>query len=876
MTHAGPIRRSDRSGARRRPDTDGQVEVAEPALRGFLPMAPVIASPTVLRRSPVTAAQPSAAKSGPVTVIRRRSALTTKDIIGVVRGMPKFKEKLGESFRDETVQQRVEETLRAYKAHIAKKKDEDVDIRDAMMLSTALERIAHQFAEELNDPSVTAELMPKMFQVFEQDIGAKLKKKRGMGSTTTRTRVLGLAKALSGGDPVTQYMHREINKTVAAQQIIDMASKDKALTPAKVLELMSERWQAAMSTYTKDQQKALVKDAAGDFNRAEAHGEYSPEFFKRMFGTETPTWDTGAKGEADSLTLTADAQQMLDALKAEVANPTAVQAVTPRNGVTEGQERHLAELERTEAGMGSVDADFLALFEERYNMTAGASRQLLADIQQFLRTDMKLTITVNLEGWFGTDTAPKAPRQMFAPAVSAKDTTKLKDLFNKVTKEKIEHIPTWDDSKVDAASARGESYLRFRHWKDQLMTGLQGLSSGEMASFGSGNITWDTAKGSDTAAGYGSNYYGDLHFVLDRTRFGSRIVYTAGDHGEPRRDPMFALHDFTGDGMGRTWLRKIKDLALLDNVVNAVRTKAALVGVGLKLEFQVFGGIDMLNDVTEVWLASKHSAAALQRVQAFYQGKNVNVQVVGAAPPGTLEGGAGNLDQGLVQQLRPLVAYGEGMDAQGKQDLADARTADFQRGPMEGLYRDLLASCIVLSSGLARNATAIRGHLEPGDDVVLQRAKTELNKMWNGVLGKLANVDPALVRRLTDQVKRANDAVDAAIQVGNNGAQGQGRTGPGCTGPGRTGPGSQPRCRGAAGRRWWRPAGSARAYRTDAQTTAHSGPELTTESSRSDSVQSGRPSGFSRRDGRREGHRSAPGPALVTSSRFACHPDQPA
>jgi hypothetical protein len=696
------------------------------------------------------------------TVIRRRSALTTKQIVSALSSIPKFKEKMGESFRDITVRERIEQTLRAYKAHMAKKNDEDVDIRDAMMLSTALERIAHQFAEELNDPSVTQELMPKMFEVFEADIGAKLKKKKGMGKSAVRGNVVALAKALSGGDPVTQYMHREIRKDVAAQQIIDMAGEHKDLTPMKVFDLMSERWQAALSTYTKDQQKSLVKDPVGDFNRAEAHGEYSPEFFKRMFGSETPTWEAGGQGEGDSLKLTPDAQQMLDALKAEITTPTARGAVNPRAGVTEGQERHLAELEKAETSMASTDSDFLTLFADRYSLTGAASRLLLTDMQQFLRTDMKLTITVNLEKWFGTDVAPKTPNQMFAPAVSKKNTTQLKDLFDKVTKENIEHIPTWDDTGL-GASARGPSYLRFRHWKDQLMTSLQGLSTGEMASFGAGNITWDTAKGSDTAAGFGTNYYGDMHFVLDRTKFGSRIVFTAGDHGEPRRDPMLALHDLCGDGMGRTWLKKVKDLALLDNVVNAVRTKAPLVGVGLKLEFQVFGGIDMLNDVTEVWLASKHSAQALQRVQAFYVGKPVNVQVIGAAPPGTLEGGAGNLDQGLVQQLRPLVAYGGGLGAQGKQDLADARTAKVKSGPMEGLHRDLLGSCIVMSSGLERDAIAIRGHLEPGDEAVLTKAKTELNKMWAAVRPQLDEVDAGLVKRLTDQIKAANDAVDAAI-----------------------------------------------------------------------------------------------------------------
>lgn len=708
-------------------------------------------------------------RPGPGTAIRRRTALTTKRIVSALQGIPQFRAKMGEKFRDELVRERIEQTLRAYKAHVATKKDEDVDLRDAMMLSAALERIAHQFAEELNDPSVTSTLMPQMFEIFEADIGAKLKKKRGMRNNAVRANVLALAKALSGSDPVTQYMHREIRKEVAAQQIITMADKHADLTPAKVFDLMSERWQAALSTYTRDQQKAVVKDAAGDFNRAEAHGEYSPEFFQRTFGSQEPTWQAGAAGGAESLALTGDAQRLLDDLRTEVANPTRQVAVTPRAGVTEGQERHLAQLEANEATMSPVDSDFLTLFNERYNLTAAASRRLLADIEHFLSTDMKLTITVNLEKWFGTDTAPRTPRPMFAPAVSAKDTTQLQDLFNKTTTKTIEHLPTWDDSNL-GASARGPSYLRFRHWKDQLMTGLQDLSSGEMASFGSGNITWDTVKGSDTAAGFGTNYYGDLHFVLDRAKFDSRIVFTAGDHGEPRRNPLLALHDLCGEGKGRTWLRSVRDLAVIDNVVNAVRSKLPLAGLGLKLEFQVFGGIDMLNDVTEVWLARTHSSEALERVQAFYRGKRVLVQALGAAPPGTLEGGGGNLNEGLVPQLRPLVAYGGGLSPEEHNDVVGTRTAEID-GATASIYRDLLASCIVMSIGLRRHADAIRGHLEPGDSEALTKARNDLNKRWTTLESHLKKVDSKFVTRVTDRVAQANSAVDAALQGGQEGEE---------------------------------------------------------------------------------------------------------
>ncbi|NLG47593.1 DUF4157 domain-containing protein, partial [Gordonia sp. (in: high G+C Gram-positive bacteria)] len=469
------------------------------------------------------------------TVRRARTALTTKQVVSIVDKIPQLRNKLSSTDRTETVRSRIEASLRAYKAHMAKKQDEDVDLRDAMMLSTALGQIARAFAEELNDPSVAATLMPSLFDAFETEIGAKLRRKKRAMKTPARKNVLALTKALSGGDPVTQYMHREIRKEVAAQQIITMASADPGLTPVKVFELMTERWEAAMSTYTPDQQLKTVKDPAGSFNRAEAHGEYSKYFFEKTFGSDTPTWQAGGAGGAEQLTLTADAAKNLADLRAEVLAPTQQTAVQPRAGITTAnQERHLAGLEQAEAALGSVDNDFLTVFADRYLLTSAAAQKLLADVKTFLSQDMKLTITVELGKWFGSDAAPKTPNRKFAPATARKDTTALAKLFGKPgVAGTVDHLPTWDDTGL-GASARGPSYLRFRHWKDQLMTGLQNMSGAEMASFGAANINWETVKGGDDRAKPGTNYYGDLHFVLDRSKFANRIVFTATDHGEPR------------------------------------------------------------------------------------------------------------------------------------------------------------------------------------------------------------------------------------------------------------------------------------------------------------------------------------------------------
>ncbi|WP_051265562.1 eCIS core domain-containing protein [Nakamurella lactea] len=701
-------------------------------------------------------------------VIRRRTGLTTKDVVSIISSVPQLKSRLATVLQDErmkalqpdkgvSVQTRIETTLRSYKEHMAKKKPgEDVDLRDAMMLSTALGGIARVFAEELNDPSVTTQLLPLLLQTFEDEVGQKLKKKRRSGNKASRDSVMQLTKALSGGDPVTQYMHREIRKEIAAEQIAAMAAA-AGLTPLKILELMTERWQAAMSSYRADQQQAVVKDKAGSFNRAEAHGEYSPYFFERTFGSATPDWEAGGAGGADKLKLTADADQKLAELKAEVTAPSPVTAVNPRAGVTERQERHLAEVERAEAAAPSVDASLLALLADRYLLLPGAAQTLLADIKQFLRHDMKLTVTVNLEGWFGTDAEPKKPSPKFAPANAARATTELKTLFGKpAAAGSITHLPTWDD-KFDPTAARGASYLRFRHWKDQLMTGLQDMSGAEMASFGGGNINWETVKGTDNRDNFGANYYGNLHFVLDRTKFASRIVYTAGDHGEPHRDPLLALYDLCTDGKGRTWLKDVKNIAVLDNVVNAVRTKAPLYGMGMKLEFQVFGGINMKKDVEEAVLAPQLGDEALKRVKRFYRGTSVAVRRLKDAPLGGLTGGDGGEFGDVPEFVRVYLAHGDDLDRKQQKTVADVRA----EAKLNTFNQNLLVGAFTLAATTKNTAISLNGRLGADDIKTLKGALAKARKMLGAV--DKSTVDDELSGRVADEVAAAAKALVQAM-----------------------------------------------------------------------------------------------------------------
>ncbi|HEY3737001.1 MAG TPA: DUF4157 domain-containing protein [Jatrophihabitans sp.] len=626
----------------------------------------------------------------------KRTALTSKEVMTIVGRIPQLKQKFGDESQSpsllekHTLEQRIDESLHAYKNHIAKKKDEDIDVRDAMMLSMALGGIASAFAEQINDPSAIAEVMSALMAAFETEVGNSLKKeKRSLrNSAKSFDRVMKLTGAMMQGDPVKQYMHREIGVAKAAKQIVSMAraAGDPKIDAEAMLGLMTERFEAEMSTYTEKQRKGSEYDQGFGFNLSESYGIYSKNFFDRTFElsgtTKDVQWESGGKGEGESLKLTEDAEKMLADLRAavkqaEAARPRVVnfkgRQVDPNDpnsgNLTEGQEEHLSTLEQTEKGMDLAKPEerFVAVLSERYLKTKDEAGVLAERIKTYVREEMPLTLTVNMARWFGDDTTQRTPDRAkgettFTPATAGTQTTDVSTLFGKQPQQQqvLTHLQTWDDK--GPGGARGARYLRFRKWKDQLMTGLQDLTKQEMPTFGAGNVTWESNRGgqSEFAEKHATNYYGDLHFVLDPAKIRHRMVFTARDHGEPRRDPFLGLLDLIGispdsKGTGRTQLKDVEYAAVLDNLVNAIGAKIPIVGLGLVFEFQVFGRVDILKEVKEVYVPPIHSDTIFNHVQQFYQGSGVTVVRMKPPVEDQIPGGdgdqMGNLDKGLLQQI---------------------------------------------------------------------------------------------------------------------------------------------------------------------------------------------------------------------------------
>jgi hypothetical protein len=278
---------------------------------------------------------------------------------------------------------------------------------------------------------------------------------------------------------------------------------------------------------------------------------------------------------------------------------------------------------------------------------------------------------------------------------------------------------------------------------------LRDLQSDEMAVFGAANSTWEGARGSDTPTEHGTNYYGDFHFVLDRDKVKDRTVYTATDHGAPRRDPMLTLNDFAFGGKGLTWLKDVKRVSMLDAVVNAVRLKTALYGMPLLFEVQIFGGVNIKTDVKELHLSYKVSDTTEQNIRQFYQGTTVAISKIDSNPPvGRVfsPGGLTDLD------ALAMVAAGHGAGPERQQFEADtARVTDqMTRTPVRVAYG--------LALYIEQAATQGRGGLTAQDIGVLDKSLLRMKAM--GKAG--ATLPDDIKRNLSDRMREAEDALNAA------------------------------------------------------------------------------------------------------------------
>jgi hypothetical protein len=605
----------------------------------------------------------------------QRALLDADEIIGALDKIA-FLGKSGtgklekESFGKKT-RERIRLVLTNYQEHFRGGKGDALN--NAMMMAMALDAVANVIAEEIHDPFIQPKIAEKLFELYKDDIQKKVrsamrpKLAKGERATPHAKKAMDLAGKLVGRDPVSRYMHDEIRTDQAVTQICEMADDvmpeetDETKRHLAMYGLLSQRFQSQIAAYTyaevKEHQNLGVKvetqgtdkravpstELGGSYATREAPGQLSERYFHLLFGSEDiapkqikalrsnttmedvgeagPRWQGGGR----RLDFSKYAMAKLKTLRQAVADPPKQRNFVPRPGVkTAKQEQHLKEIEEAEQGMqGSgeqqtVEEKLAQFFYKNYHILESEAYDLLGDVKSWLRDEAPLTITRQAKNLFGQHISRRQRKILVDPGTAESRHVKVKDILGRGGDlEKLTHVAgKWEDRP--GYEPRGESYRVFRIWKDRLMTSLLDFENAELPVFGALSPGWESTKGSDAPIPeeYGTNYYGSVHLLLDRDRVKNRLVYTATDHGVPRRDPVLALADFLdlGGGPSKTKLKGTFDMDMVNAIVLAAKNKGTIFK-NLVFEMQIFGDVDILKDVKEIYLADSVGKVPFRRAK---------------------------------------------------------------------------------------------------------------------------------------------------------------------------------------------------------------------------------------------------------------------
>ncbi len=533
---------------------------------------------------------------------------------------------------------------------------------DSLALALAMDGVASVIASELYDPMLKSKIADQLFTVYGAKIEAAIKKKVTKSGGNPAA-VAQVAQAIAGGDPVSLYMHREMRLEEAALEVQAMAIR-AGRSEAEMFDLLVRRFQSELASYTMNDVKEQEATQLS-FNPKESSGERSRGYIAKLFG-DVAAGDTMPKrADGKGLEFSADSAAKLAELKATVdkaaAGPLAYQ---PPANAQERRTRYLAEVQ---AADDAIQLDRTAALKQTltadWKLSSGQADTLIAKLKSGL-SDIPLTVT----HWAGRRTANQRDGSAFSTSdvsragqttshasagVIGKKHTKAKAAL---PTETLAPVGKYEDPIFQ--KQRGERYTQFRKWKDRLMTGNLGFADDELPVFGAANIYWDQTKGTGTAPKPGAiddlgkktdrtaeedqllhsltaewarlsaltddqrvgiNYYGDMHLKLLHAKVRDRIVYTAGDHGHPHRDPFLAFVDFvvgTTDTY-RSDITELKDTKAPNNakhIVNTILdTKQATI-LDLPFEIQIHGGVDWEVDVEEIWVSPGAPADAITRL----------------------------------------------------------------------------------------------------------------------------------------------------------------------------------------------------------------------------------------------------------------------
>ncbi|MBD2532526.1 hypothetical protein H6G97_24260 [Nostoc flagelliforme FACHB-838] len=588
----------------------------------------------------------------------QRKELDSNDILKALSSISLVKKKLKQTQhlrrddRDtapsvETMRQDVEKVLAQYDNKL--KGGNDSITNQAISVAVVLEAVARVIAvNELNDPALTPNLTMKLIELYRSEIESKLKK------MDDKQDVLKLATALTADDPVSLYMHNELRLDAAAIRVQMMArSVDKQ--PRDFFDLLRQRFEIEMATYHKDDVKKRqdTGNEARNFSVKEATGEVSVAYLEKLFPGGIAQWAQPPSGTRNTLNFTPDATQKLDDLKAAVVrndlrdhDPNTRTWKRPGENnrkLTSKQSAHLNEIEQQEDALklNWSDDPVIAKLMHLFKLDNDSAANLVEQIKNGLK-DLPITLTVRGAEWFNQGDPSST---IYQPGSSRRNTADYYNLLKKKRKKssqpsRLDSVNYLGDYNDTTGQGRGENYGRFRNWKDQRMTGNLGFSDAELPSFAAVNMNWLAHSsnlptqgfgGRNNASEYGKNSYGDTHFILKQENIVERLVYTATDHGKPRRDIYLAFCDFLlGDdaAQSQTGMKATKKDVVIRHIVNSLITQKLVSSDVQCFEVQIFGELNISKDVEKISVAPSVEANVQDNINTFCTKHSITFEAI--------------------------------------------------------------------------------------------------------------------------------------------------------------------------------------------------------------------------------------------------------
>jgi hypothetical protein len=289
----------------------------------------------------------------------------------------------------------------------------------------------------------------------------------------------------------------------------------------------------------------------------------------------------------------------------------------------------------------SVEETVLEKMSARYNVDAAGARGLLASAIDWIGK-VPLTITFKAENLFSDPTKDEPTHgTAYASEVTySRGREKMGDLIGRADNIK-DQVGVTGGKKTGWEKDRGENYMRWRTEKDDREGRRDYLAHEDQQIFGAANPNFEKLKGGGTGGAskdlYGSNYYGDAHFLLKdevrpRLAFavrGGGISIGGGKSANQRKDLLMIVHDMLNapEGMGASPNAKYLDALLL-----AAKKKDAVAATGLDWEVHLYGGFDITKDAQAMYIKPALDKVVLARIQRFTAKYGIECKDYGAKP----------------------------------------------------------------------------------------------------------------------------------------------------------------------------------------------------------------------------------------------------